>query len=394
MKTKSIRTLFMLLLLNNTLWALPPAEEAINWAEFLAEQDMHWKKLPGKWFEGPMLGNGEQGTLMYKLDDRTLRWDVGCSAAHDHRPFEQDNQVEGTPSVLDRGRHFIGHLRLKLPADLTGSKSRLSLWNAEASGTLSVKGGTMEWTTLVHATEPVMRFEVATKGNLKSAKFVYVPEKARNPRAVRALTLRKPSNLLRVPANPSAELKQLKDGVQTAVQNLHAGGQTAVAWLEKTVGGRTTLWLSVQHSFPGKDAVDQAVAAVRAAAKAEQSFWVKTHRDWWHDYYKQSFVSVGDGYWDTFYWIQQYKLACATRDKGWIIDNQGPWLQRTAWPALWWNLNVQLSHSGGHTANRRGMVSAMSHQLSINRDNLARMWQNPIALIPMPSVGRLRAGTS
>ena len=90
------------------------------------------------------------------------------------------------------------------------------------------------------------------------------------------------------------------------------------------------------------------MAAVRAAAKADQTAWVQAHRDWWHAYYPASFVSTGDAYWDSFYWIQQYKLACATRDKGWIIDNQGPWLQPTAWNAIWWNLNVQLSHSGGY----------------------------------------------
>jgi hypothetical protein len=337
----------------------------------MAEQDMHWKKLPTKWFEGPFLGNGEQGTLMYKLDDRTLRWDVGCSAAHDHRPTDENDRVTKNATVLNRGRLFIGHLRLELPADVTESKARLSLWDAEATGTLSSKGGTAEWATLVHATEPVMRFDLAAMGALKGAKFVYVAEEARNPRAVRALTLKKPRNELRVPANPSPVLATLGDGVQTAVHNLHAGGQTAVAWFQKKEGGTTRLWLSVQHSFPGTDAEGQAVAAVRAAVAADQAAWVQAHRDWWHGYYPQSFVSVGDVYWDSFYWIQQYKLACATRDKGWIIDNQGPWLQPTAWASIWWNLNAQLSHSGGYVANRRGMVSAMSHRLDINRDNLA-----------------------
>ena len=153
------------------------------------------------------------------------------------------------------------------------------------------------------------------------------------------------------------------------------------------------LWLSVKHSFPDKGAVVQAVEAVHAAASADQVAWVQAHRDWWHNYYPHSFVSVGDRYWDSFYWIQQYKLACATRDKGWIIDNQGPWLQPTAWTAIWWNLNVQLSHSGGYVANRRGMVSAMSHRLDINRDNLARNVAEPYRADSY-AIGRsLRAGT-
>jgi hypothetical protein len=341
-----------------------PVIDAVDWSAFMAEQDLRWNTLPSTWYEGPFLGNGEQGTLMYKQDNRTLHWDVGCSAAWDHRPFAEDNLSEKHVEVLNRGRHFIGHLRLELPADVTGCEARLSLWDAEAIGTLSAQGGLVGWTALVHATEPVMRFEVSATGDMKGAAFVYVPEEARSPRAVRGKNPRQP-------ANPLPELATLDAGVQAAVQNLVSGGQTAVAWIEKKSGSKTTLWLSVQHSFPGYEAVDKAVAAVRAAAKADQTDWVQAHRDWWHAYYPQSFVSIGDRYWESFYWIQQYKLACATRDKGWIIDNQGPWLQPTAWNALWWNLNVQLSHSGGYTANRRGAVSAMSHRLDINRDNLA-----------------------
>ncbi|MGD9418712.1 MAG: glycosyl hydrolase family 95 catalytic domain-containing protein [Verrucomicrobiota bacterium JB025] len=358
-------------------WAAEPLLDAVDWPTFMAARDMRWEKLPTKWFEGPFLGNGEQGTLMYQLDEQTLRWDVGCSAAHDHRPFDEDDLTEKNPMVLNRGRHFIGHLRLELPTHLTGGTSRLSLWDAEASGTLTADGGTAEWTTRVHATEPVMRFEITATGSLEGAKFVYAAEEARSPRAVRALTLKKPRNELRVPANPSPVSESLDDGIQTTVQNLHAGGQTAVAWTQHHIAGKTVLWLSVKHSFPDRSAIDEAIAAVRAAAKADQTAWIQAHRDWWHDYYQQSFVSVGDRYWDSFYWIQQYKLACATRDKGWIIDNQGPWLQRTAWSAIWWNLNTQLSHSVGYTANRRGTVSALSHRLDVNRDSLARNVAEP-----------------
>ena len=78
----------------NAAGAAQPEIDAVDWPAFLAEQDMCWKKLPSKWYEGPFLGNGEQGTLMYKLDDRTLRWDVGCSAAHDHRPIDEDDLAE------------------------------------------------------------------------------------------------------------------------------------------------------------------------------------------------------------------------------------------------------------------------------------------------------------
>ena len=338
----------------------------VDWQEMLAQCDMVWGQFPKSWDQGPFLGNGEQGTLLYRLGRRELRWDVGCSAAHDHRPAEKDDLSEKHVEVLNRGRHFIGHLKLKAPADLTGFQSRLSLWNAEATGTLTSADGSVAWRTLVHATEPVMYFELDCSGELAGTSLVYVPEKARSPRATRA-------KLPRTPVNPDTVLNKQGE-IQTAVQQLFAGGQTAVAWVSSKEGNKTRLWLSVQHSFPGDEALPAAVEAVKSASQNKQQgdldSWINTHRDWWHAYYPASFLSTGDAYWDSFYWIQQYKIACVTRDKGWIIDNQGPWLQPTAWSATWWNLNVQVSHAGVYQANRREMGTAMSHRLWLNRESL------------------------
>ncbi|QDT10839.1 glycosyl hydrolase family 95 catalytic domain-containing protein [Planctomycetes bacterium K23_9] len=342
-----------------------PVADHVDWKTTLAQQDMIWDQLPRNWKEAPFLGNGEQGTMMYQIDNRRLRWDVGCSAAHDHRPFEQDDQSEKNVATLNRGRHFIGHLEMQFPAKLTGGTARLGLWNAETTGTLDSLAGNAEWTALVHANAPVMRLGCKATGQLKGMVMAYVPQPATNPRAQRAKTPR-------IPANPAPVQSKLADGVQTAVHNLHAGGQTAVAWQQRNIDGTQWLWLSVQHSFPDKVAMDKAVSAVRSAVAADQDVWLQTHRDWWHQYYHASFVSTGDPYWDAFYWAQQYKLASATRGKGWILDNQGPWLQPTAWNSIWWNLNAQLSHSGFATANRRDMGSALSYRLDIKRENLAR----------------------
>ncbi|MGJ8655430.1 MAG: glycosyl hydrolase family 95 catalytic domain-containing protein [Akkermansiaceae bacterium] len=338
--------------------------DQVNWSQFLSNQDMVWNKLPKQWKESPFLGNGEQGTMIYQTDPNTLRWTVGCSAAHDHRPLEDDDFSEKNVTVLNRGRHFIGHLELKSPQKLTSGKAHLDLWNAEATGTLNASSGKAEWTSIVHANEPIIYAEVAASGSLKDVEFTYIPALAQNPRAIRGKNPRSP-------ANPPAVITKSPDGVQLAVQNLHSGGQTAVAWKQTKTAGKLKIWLCVKHSFPGKEASAQAQQAVRTASKADQKKWQAAHRSWWHNYYPQSFISTGDAYWDAFYWAQQYKLACATRDKGWIIDNQGPWLQPTAWNALWWNLNVQIAHSGFPTANRRAMGSALSNKFDLLRDNLA-----------------------
>ncbi|EMI57354.1 putative secreted protein [Rhodopirellula sallentina SM41] len=340
------------------------SENKVAWQDEISKHDLTWDRLPNRWMESPFLGNGEQGTMMYQENEKTLRWTVGNSSAFDHRPANKDDFNEKNVEVLNRGRLFIGHLRVEFPATLRASSSRLSLWNAESIGQVQSENGSASWKTIVHANAPVMRFEIETTGDLSGAKFVYVPVEAQNPRALRSKNPRKP-------ANPPAVLDQLTDGTQTAVHNLYAGGQTAVAWKQSVTDNRTTLWLSVLHSFPELDAVNRAVAAVRNAASKDQDAWTQQHRQWWHDYYQQSFLATGDPYWDAFYWIQQYKLASATRADKWIIDNQGPWLHPTAWNAIWWNLNAQLSHSGFATANRRGMGAALGRRLDQCRDQLA-----------------------
>ncbi|MFG0265855.1 MAG: hypothetical protein ACF8AM_12015, partial [Rhodopirellula sp. JB055] len=56
--------------------------ESIDWPAFLEVCDWQRETMPRAWDEAPFTGNGEQGTLVYQLDDRTIQFDVGCSAAH------------------------------------------------------------------------------------------------------------------------------------------------------------------------------------------------------------------------------------------------------------------------------------------------------------------------
>ena len=56
------------------------------------------------------------------------------------------------------------------------------------------------------------------------------------------------------------------------------------------------------------------------------------HRHWWHDYYRQSFVSFPDTRLEGFYWIQLYKMASGTRENGALLDLLGPWFKYTDWP--------------------------------------------------------------
>ena len=57
---------------------------AIDWPAFLARHDLVWKRLPTRWEEGPFLGNGLIGAVMY-APDGALSWQLGRSDLTDHR---------------------------------------------------------------------------------------------------------------------------------------------------------------------------------------------------------------------------------------------------------------------------------------------------------------------
>jgi len=176
----------------------------------MAKHDMVWNKLPRNWKESPFIGNGEQGSMIYQTGKDVMHWSVGCSAAHDHRPHAEDDFKEKNVPVLNRGRHFIGHLELKTGSEIKNGTARLHLWDAEARGTITTSSGEVTWRALTHAAEPVTFIEIKGGKALKAMKFSYTAALAQSPRAVRSKNPRKP-------ANPSPKVSKLPDGVQTAV---------------------------------------------------------------------------------------------------------------------------------------------------------------------------------
>ena len=94
------------------------------------------------------------------------------------------------------------------------------------------------------------------------------------------------------------------------------------------------------------------------------------HRDWWHGYYRKSFLSIPDQRLQSFYWIQLYKVASAARAAAPVMATSGPWLEPTPWPATWWNLNVQLEYWLIHGSNHLEL-DAMTRAVEQFRDNLS-----------------------
>ncbi|HEU4424380.1 MAG TPA: Tat pathway signal sequence domain protein, partial [Pilimelia sp.] len=310
-----------------------------QWARFLAAQDLIWKRLPRAWYEGPFLGNGFLGSMVYaEAGANALRFTVQHSQVQDHRPTIGGND-------WGVARLPVGHLTLEPVGRITGVDLRLRLWDAQLRGTVTTDRGTITLRALVHNDRSLLLVAARPSPGERDFRWVFHPAEAISPRIVR-----EPPPAALVP-NPPPERRTV-DGIQLVVQPLVAGGQTATAYREVAGrGAERILYVHVAHTFPDTAAEQRAVSAVRDAAATPLRRLLDAHLTWWHAFYRKSFISVPDALLQSFYWIQLYKLASAARAQAPVMATTGPWLEPTPWPGVWWNLNVQLEYWPVHGSN-------------------------------------------
>jgi alpha-L-fucosidase 2 len=355
-----------------------------DWQDYLSRQDPIWERLPGSWWEAPFLGNGMLGTMIRQDGLQSIRWDVDRADVQEHR-HTQDR------GLLDSSRLPIGYFDLVTAGKITGGTMRLDLWNAEVTGEIKTTAGTIKFRSLVHANEMIIRTDLERSDGEKGAHFEWHGLEATSPRfAFHAM----PAGWEKNPPFVVDESKEVK----TCTQPLIAGGETTTAWYEKNEGLKTTLSISVAHTFPANASGPEATNAIEKARDESGENFVAAHRAWWHHFYPASFLTVPDSYWESFYWIQLYKLASATRADRALIDNQGPWLQPTPWPGAWWNLNVELSYWPTVPSNHPELAESLSRHLDEDQDNLIKnvpaSYQSDSAGIGVASGQELRSSVT
>ncbi|MCQ9134222.1 glycosyl hydrolase family 95 catalytic domain-containing protein [Streptomyces hilarionis] len=308
------------------------------WADFLHGQDLVWRRLPTRWYEGPFLGDGLLGSMVYQEPGANrIRFTVQHGRVQDHRP--------AFGSGWGTCRLPVGHLTLDPVGTITAVDWRLSLWNAELTGTVTTSAGTLTLAALVH--DEVLAVRVTADGGERVV-WTFHPEDAVSPRRIQEDP---PAGYT---PNPPWTAKTSADGVEQVLQPL-TGGQTATAYRRDGA----ELLLSVGHSAPSTTAAE--TDSLRALRRAKSYPALRRrHTDWWHAFYPKSFVSFPDQRLQSFHWIQLYKVASASRAGGPVMATSGPWLEPTPWPAVWWNLNVQLEYWLIHGSNHPELDSLAS----------------------------------
>jgi hypothetical protein len=144
-----------------------------------------------------------------------------------------------------------------------------------------------------------------------------------------------------------------------------------VAWQEKSLGdGRRLIVVSIADLFPGVDARNQAAAAVAHAVAEGPAALRRSHQAYWHAFYPASSVSIPSARLQSFYWIQMYKLASATRADRPAMGTLGPWYHATPIPGINWNLSIELSYWPVPASNRLSLGESLLGIVDRNQENL------------------------
>jgi len=327
--------------------AMAAIDVRVDWPRFLARQDAVWEMLPAKFDEGAFLGNGLLGATIYRDGDQRLRWEMGRADVTEHR--------------RDNARLPIGGLVLTTVGKIQGGSMRLDLWNAEVRGEVKTDKGSIAFRSFIHTEEMALFTDLETTGDEKDAKFAWEARPAID-RANRC-----PAN----EANPAPRAETL-DGIALCEQPRFAGGAFATAWSEATADKGRRVVLSIADTFPGTTAAAEAVATVKKNRGADFAALLDGHRAWWHAFYQKSFVSIPDPKAESFYWIQFYKLASASRPGRVPVDLLGPWYRSTGWPRIWWNLNIEILYLPVYTGNHLELGESFTNFLDQKRANFFR----------------------
>ena len=320
----------------------------IDWPAFLARHDMVWDSLPKQFDYGAFLGNGMLGATIYQEGDHRLRFEMGRSDVTEHR--------------RDNNRLPIGGLVLTTVGKIKSGTMRLDLWNAEVRGTVVTAKGTLAFRSFIHTGKMVLITDVKAVAGETAAAFAWQAAKCTD--RGREAPLQDP---------PHPDPRNVKEGeVSVCIQGRSSGGEFATAYAERNIPGIRRLYLSIADTFPGHAASAEAVAQVRQSLSADFDRLLKSHREWWNAFYPQNCVSIPDARLESFYWIQWYKLASASRPDLVPVDLLGPWFRHTGWPRIWWNLNIQTLYLPVYTGNRLELGESFVNFIDKKRDNFFR----------------------
>ncbi|MFD2918964.1 glycoside hydrolase family 95-like protein [Terrimonas rubra] len=361
MKQSHIKILSLLVLLPLLFTSLSKAQthKPVNWQEFLSRNDAVYDTLTTKWEEGVFTGNGLLGAMINMKSPNELKIEIGNMTVVDHRGDKES-------ALYAKARLPIGHFTLQVAGNIKSNTARLQLWNAEATGLIQTDKGTINWRSITLSQSNIIIFQYHATGAEQNPVWRFFPETSISSRT-------KFSYITDIPAgyqaNPPYEIKKSAN-IEYCRQPMLAGGDYTTAWTKKADKKWHTYIITIAYNR-SISSTGEAIKTITDATATDINKAIAKHRSWWHNYYPLSFVSLPDPRMESFYWLQMYKVASATRNNTLPLDLMGPWYKYTRWPAYWFNLNIQLTYSPLYTANRLQLAEGLLNMIDKGKKNLS-----------------------
>jgi len=374
-------------------------DDRIDWPAFMKQHDMDFNSLPKSWKQAPHFGNASIGSMLYQVGN-TLRLQLFRADVHDHR-----DDTYGWPAY-SRPRLQIGHFSLHPVGKLIGCSWRKDLWNAELTGTIKTDKGEITIRHFTHAQDMAIVTELTPSQGEQLCRWTWHPVQAKTTRSgyptqktqiagfakkygqhyLKTLKVFKP--------NPAGRL-ETAGNTSVWIQGFLAGGQYATAWSEQVADGVRTHITTIANSYPESTAGKGTVSDVKRFQKVGKKDWQKSHRDWWHKYYKQSFISIPDKSLESLYWQTIYRFGCISRTGRSYVDTSGLWFQGGPWAYTTTDWNIQSAHWSVYAANRLDQGQELLDRFHNKSEELIKAvrpveWQKDSAYLPIEVAGDLR----
>lgn len=276
---------------------------AINWQNHLQQYDLIWKNLPTNWREGAYMGNGNLGLLLFK--------DPASNALILHIGTTNMHLLE----LTDKDLFSPGHFRLEPNGEIISGRMKLNLWNAETETEIVTSSGTINLTSFVHADEMVMINRATTTGEENNFKWTWIPANNKGKKF-------SPTTYL-APEGGKCILTAGKKNI------------TTLLWYDQKKNDHRTLYITLNHSHKDTIATELGKNVFRSQLRKGYNRIKAAHRNWWHDFYTASFISIPDAKLENYYWIQMYKLGTLARPNSPMINISGLWQKDISSKSVW-----------------------------------------------------------
>ncbi len=344
----------------------------INYKDFLAKQDLHWDWIPKNIFEGPFAGNGETGISLYFKEDGSLYMNLGNTDIYDNRLPSDEMTYKERENLFLTPRLSLGGFTFRINDGFDKNEMRLDLYNGLISGRLSKESAFVSFEA--YTAENMNAVIFSWEENGISLEPVFSPSDASSPRQKMMSAQGQKHRMSFHYDPPKASQTKEENGAYSYIQPKFNGGNYSITHKLFENGNKKNLIILIgkdsEPDFYGADTIFNTLEEVK-----------NTHNEYWNKFYTKSFLELDDKRIEQFYWIQLYKCACATRSGKRIFDTSGPWLDNfTAWPAGWWNLNVELHYSllypSNHLETAVSLPETIKNHIEELRNNVPEKYRN------------------